>query len=118
MTDTPICLQTVDYESPNGDLKPRVDPVSYRYASPDGDRGTLRGYGVIFTNDVIPSLSLYGIFQKLVRLSINIRPKVDPNDNEYHSKENVTCRNQESAELLEFELMDHIPNIQRKSYED
>ena len=101
-----------------GIWKPRVDPVSYRYASPDGDGGTLRGYGVMFTNDVILSLSLYGIFQKLARLSIDIRPEVDPNDNEYRSKENVTCRNHESAEFLEFELMDHIPNIQGKSHED
>ena len=47
------------------------------------------------------------------RQSIDIRSEVDPNDNEYHCKENVTCRNQKSAELLELELMDHIPKIQR-----
>jgi hypothetical protein len=50
--------------------------------------------------------------------SIELPSEINPNDNEYHSKENVTCRNHEGAELLELELMDHIPNIQRKSHKD
>ncbi|MBQ5992881.1 MAG: hypothetical protein IJL57_00910 [Bacteroidales bacterium] len=50
--------------------------------------------------------------------SIDIRPKVKPNDNEYCSKKNVTGRNQEGTELLELEFIDHIPKIQRKSREN
>jgi hypothetical protein len=50
--------------------------------------------------------------------SIDIRTEVNPNDNEYHGKENVTCRNQEGAELLDLKFMDHIPKIQRKSQEN
>ena len=51
-------------------------------------------------------------------LSINKRTEVNPNDNEYQGKENVTCRNQEGAELLDLKFMDHIPKIQRKSQEN
>ena len=50
--------------------------------------------------------------------SIDIRPKVKPNDNEYHGKENVTGRNHKGTELLELEFIDHIPKIQRKSREN